>query len=79
MPSRTWQSIAAVPAAHEGARRASTRRHACHGCDTSRLHLNIVLQGVGGMAVLVWTDRIVAFFEADDTPLNIDVSYAHAN
>lgn len=31
------------------------------------------------MAVLVWTDRIVAFFEADDTPLNIDVSYAHAN
>ena len=39
--------------------------------------LNVVLQGLGGVAVLVWADRIVALFEADDTPLNIDVSHAH--
>ena len=36
--------------------------------------LNTVVQLVGGIAVLVWADGLVASFEADDTPLHVGIS-----
>jgi len=38
--------------------------------------LNAVFHLLAGVVVLVWADRIVALFESDVTPLNIDVSFA---
>ncbi len=38
--------------------------------------LNVVLQGLSGVVVLVWADKIVALFESDVTPLAIDASHA---
>jgi hypothetical protein len=36
--------------------------------------LNVIVQVLGGIIVLVWADRIVALFEADETPLHIGMS-----
>jgi hypothetical protein len=36
--------------------------------------LGIMAQGLGGLVILVWADRIVALFESDNTPLPMDVT-----
>lgn len=38
--------------------------------------VNLVVQVLGGTIVLVWADRIVALFEADETPLHIGIAGA---
>jgi hypothetical protein len=38
--------------------------------------LSVVVQALAGIVVLVWADRIVALFESNDTPLQIDMSSA---
>ena len=39
--------------------------------------INVIVQALGGVAILVWADRIVSWFESGETPLQIDVSGAH--
>jgi hypothetical protein len=38
--------------------------------------LNIIVQALAGFAVLVWADSIVALFESDTTPIQIDATKA---
>ena len=38
--------------------------------------LNVTVQALAGIVVVMWADRIVALFESDVTPLDIDVSHA---